>query len=304
MFQNIFKLIFILLSIYSVFCECLDENTIFVNTAELSGANYKLDWNYTDTDIIFRATARTTGWVGFGLSPNGGMRNSDLILSWTANGVNQFRDAHTENENSVLYDTVQNWHLLFYSQGNGVTTVIFKRSIKVCNPNQPVNEINIDISPTQYVIFAWGTNYQNNLPAYHGSNRGSRFLPLLSSLEKIQLDMGRIEVPEDFRINTTIKSDQQTEYFCAMHSLPDDFTINKRHLVRYDTLIRPGHEKYVHHWVILECNIEFENVYLKNNSMPQPGTCAGTKGATAEWAEIESKYCNRGGLGMDLKTFE
>ncbi len=106
-------IVFFLLSIYNVNCQTYDETTIFVNTVNLSGENYKLDWNFTATDIFFRVTARTTGWVGFGLSPNGGMRNSDLILAWTANGNNQFRDAHTENAFSVLYDTVQNWQRLF-----------------------------------------------------------------------------------------------------------------------------------------------------------------------------------------------
>ncbi len=221
-------------SIYNVNCQTLSESSYFVNTAEMSGANYRLDWNYSNTDITFRVTARTAGWVGFGISPNGGMKNSDLMLAWTANnGSNQFRDAHTENENSVLYDTVQNWQPLFYSQRNGATTVIFRRSIKVCNPSQPANEINIDIAPTQYVIFAWGTNYQGGLPAYHGSvSRGTKFLPLLSSLNaKITLDMSRIETSEDFRVSTTIK-EQQTEYFCSMHRLPDDYARSKRHLVR------------------------------------------------------------------------
>ena len=30
-------------------------------------------------EIVFVVTAKTTGWVGLGLSPNGNMANSDII---------------------------------------------------------------------------------------------------------------------------------------------------------------------------------------------------------------------------------
>lgn len=33
-------------------------------------------------------------------------------------------------------------------------------------------------------------------------------------------------------LKTTIKGDRQTDYFCALHQLPDDFATKKRHLVR------------------------------------------------------------------------
>ena len=62
---------------------CLDENSYFANTADLDGDNYRLDWNYTDTEISFRVTARTGGWLGFGLSPDGNMENSDAVVAWT-----------------------------------------------------------------------------------------------------------------------------------------------------------------------------------------------------------------------------
>ena len=184
-----------------------NENTYFVNTAVLNeGANFRIDWNYTTEDITFRITASTTGWVGFGLSPNGGMFNSDIILAWTnsAGGV-EFKDAHVESSTTVLYDSVQNWEKLYYSRLNGVTTVIFKRKNIICNPDQPSNEINIDVSPSSYVIYAWGNNFNNGLPAYHQNNRGSRSLPLLAALnQKVVLNMNEVETA-DFRVNVRIQ---------------------------------------------------------------------------------------------------
>lgn len=45
---------------------------------------YTLYWNFSTADetITFAVKAKTNGWVGFGLSPNGGMVNSDVVIGW------------------------------------------------------------------------------------------------------------------------------------------------------------------------------------------------------------------------------
>ena len=55
---------------------------------------YELYWNYTLTEqtISFAVRVRTTGWVGFGLSPNGQMPGSDVVIGWVDNnGGTQFQ---------------------------------------------------------------------------------------------------------------------------------------------------------------------------------------------------------------------
>ena len=54
-----------------------------LNTEE-DGGLYELYWNF-DNDaerIDFAVRVQTTGWVGFGLSPNGQMPNSDVVIGW------------------------------------------------------------------------------------------------------------------------------------------------------------------------------------------------------------------------------
>jgi len=198
-------LVLILLILLNVNCQ-YSENTYFANSRDLN-QYYRLDWNYTETDIVFRITVNSTHrWVGFGLSPNGGMLNSDIFLAWTAfDGSIQFRDAHTEGFYNVITDSTQNWQNLYYLNKGGITTVIVKRALKVCNPWQPVSEINIDITQTQFVIYSWGSDFSDvNVPAYHGpNNRGAKFLPILATLnEKITLDMSQVETI-DFRVNVS-----------------------------------------------------------------------------------------------------
>ena len=57
------------------------------------GDDYKLFWSIDKQaeTISFAVMVRTTGWVGFGLSPNGGMVNSDVVIGWVTNeGMTKF----------------------------------------------------------------------------------------------------------------------------------------------------------------------------------------------------------------------
>ena len=51
---------------------------------EAEGGLYELYWTF-DNDaetISFAVRVQTTGWVGFGISPNGQMPDSDVIVGW------------------------------------------------------------------------------------------------------------------------------------------------------------------------------------------------------------------------------
>ena len=57
-----------------------------------NGDTYVLHWNFSiaERTIAFAVNVSTTGWVGFGLSPNGGMANSDVVMGWVSNGRTYF----------------------------------------------------------------------------------------------------------------------------------------------------------------------------------------------------------------------
>ena len=50
------------------------------------GQFYGLYWNYSITagTIHFAVNVSTTGWVGFGVSPNRQMPGSDVVIGWVA----------------------------------------------------------------------------------------------------------------------------------------------------------------------------------------------------------------------------
>ena len=50
------------------------------------GQFYGLYWNYSIAagTIHFAVNVSTTGWVGLGISPNGQMPGSDVVIGWVA----------------------------------------------------------------------------------------------------------------------------------------------------------------------------------------------------------------------------
>ena len=52
--------------------------------------HFHLFWNFNQTHITFELHARTRGYVGFGLSSNGKMFPSDVVVGWVKDGITYF----------------------------------------------------------------------------------------------------------------------------------------------------------------------------------------------------------------------
>ena len=69
-----------------------------------------LKWRFDNPqgNIAFKLIVNTTGWVGFGLSPNGGMQGSDIVIGGLGPGGSYFTVSHCR----ILTTNVA---VLFYS---------------------------------------------------------------------------------------------------------------------------------------------------------------------------------------------
>ena len=58
----------------------------------LRDGSYTLHWKFDlEAETIgFAVNVSTRGWVGFGLSPNGGMTGSDVVIGWVKDGSVHF----------------------------------------------------------------------------------------------------------------------------------------------------------------------------------------------------------------------
>ncbi len=63
-----------------------ENYTHFVDADQKNSNQYVLFWKLIGSDEIqFEAHCKTTGWVGLGLSPSGGMTGADIAIGWVTN---------------------------------------------------------------------------------------------------------------------------------------------------------------------------------------------------------------------------
>lgn len=81
--MNLLALTFLLFIINSSYAIQVTES--YTRSLELkANGDYMVYWKVSgltqDSEITFEIHARTLGWIGFGISPNGGMPGSDIVI--------------------------------------------------------------------------------------------------------------------------------------------------------------------------------------------------------------------------------
>ena len=63
---------------------------------------YTVFWKFDDESITFELHVRTQGWVGFGISPDGGMEEADIIIGWVKDGIVTLTVSHSHCKSPYL----------------------------------------------------------------------------------------------------------------------------------------------------------------------------------------------------------
>ena len=88
-------LLFVVLTSFSC-CNSVDlaayPFSSVLNADSIGTPLYTLYWNFSTSEqtINFAVRVQTNGWVGFGISPNGGMINSDVVIGWVNDQGNAY----------------------------------------------------------------------------------------------------------------------------------------------------------------------------------------------------------------------
>jgi hypothetical protein len=96
----------------------LDEKR-FPFGAQLDEDRLKLWWSVdmSKAVITFAVRAKTTGWVGIGISPNGKMPGSDIFMGWVSSaGKPIFADRFASRRSMPAIDPSQDWQLIGASE--------------------------------------------------------------------------------------------------------------------------------------------------------------------------------------------
>ena len=138
-----FSLLFCwLISIQYYFCLILSNNNNWENEFEYhiylnEHKTYQLFWTHIDNETIeIGISVQTNGWIGMGLSQNGQMVNSDIIVGWVDDntGIPYLQDRHTgSRRREPSIDVNQSLSLIYGDQVNGTTRLRFTRPKVLCN---------------------------------------------------------------------------------------------------------------------------------------------------------------------------
>ncbi|XP_036003327.1 DBH-like monooxygenase protein 2 homolog [Fundulus heteroclitus] len=227
-----------------------------------------LKWGFADMqgNITFQLAVNTTGWVGFGLSPQGGMDDADIVMGGLGPTGSYFSDYHSPEEGRPLMDEDQSYTLLSMIENDGQTIMTFQRSIKNCDEK----DFQITAQPIK-LIYAYGTSDDIR---YHGSLRGTKEVNLLNHKTRttppdakfLSVNVNNITVPAN-----------KTYYHCKVMKLPELPT--KHHIYQVEPEIE-NHD-VVHHMLLYHCPSFVKQPYDKGCYMGDIGDAC--FGVVASW---------------------
>ncbi|XP_031583371.2 DBH-like monooxygenase protein 2 homolog isoform X1 [Oreochromis aureus] len=227
-----------------------------------------LKWGFDNPvgDITFQLAVNTTGWVGFGLSPNGDMKGSDIVIGGVGSSGSYFSDQYATGNSMPLEDAQQSYTLLSVRENEGQTVMTFKRPIKTCDDK----DFQITAQPIK-LIFAYG---ETDEISYHESRRGTKEVNLLNYMPKsIPTNSSYLSA----MVDNIIVPSNTTYYHCKVMKLPKLNT--KHHIYQIEPVI--DHLDLVHHMLLYHCPPKVTEPYDKPCYMGDIGdSCFGV---VASW---------------------
>ncbi|XP_044233435.1 DBH-like monooxygenase protein 2 homolog [Thunnus albacares] len=199
-----------------------------------------LKWGFDKLqgNITFKLVVNTTGWVGFGLSPNGGMKGSDIVMGGLGPSGPYFTDRYATGDSMPVVDKEQSYTLLSLTESDGQTIMTFWRSIQSCDDQ----DFHITAKPIK-LIYAYGTTDEI---AYHRARRGTKEVNLLNYKSKTTL-------PSLNYITATVENVTippfHTYYHCKVMKFP--YLNKKHHIYQIEPVI--DNPDIVHHMLLYSC---------------------------------------------------
>ncbi|XP_064622631.1 DBH-like monooxygenase protein 1 homolog [Lineus longissimus] len=238
----------------------------YIHSVTLSeDTRYTVFWKFDNDTVTFEIHVETLGWVGFGFSPSGGMRGSDVVMGWVKDGIPHLSDRHAAGHALPKRDESQDYELLLGEEKDGLTILKFRRALVTCDEHDsPIED------GTVRLIYAWNDkdpDREDNLNyLYHYGNRGVKSVVLLDYNRVMKKRMAPEESSGFFDTmmdNITIPA-EKTVYWCKFFKMPH---FGKKHhiigastflLLFNVTLIEPlvesGNDGLLHHIVVYLCN--------------------------------------------------
>jgi len=193
--------------------------------------------------ITFEIEAETTGYVGFGISPQGSMTGADIFIAGVnADGTPYYSDRFGTGFETPKVDDHADWTLLNALESNGKTYLRFSRLLNSCDEEDyPITK------DTNRIIWAMGAS--DTIEYHKTTGRGSKSLNLLAApIPEVDLTrMTKWEMTLEMQM-----PEADTAYWCSFHKGP---ILNKtHHIVAFDAFLPdPLAIQHTHHFIIYNC---------------------------------------------------
>ncbi|XP_073708793.1 DBH-like monooxygenase protein 2 homolog [Garra rufa] len=231
----------LVLLLFSVQWSWAQEDPLLPFTEHLDHENnVRLRWGFDEIQrtIMFEVTVNTSGWVGFGFSPKGGMTGADIVIGGVGPDGSYFSDRHAGGNAMPEVDQLQNYKLLSLTESNGKTVMKFQRSIDSCDKD----DLTITDLPMK-LIYAYG---QTDDITYHSTQRGTKELNLLKYMPQVTPPNSNFF--DVTMVNFTVPA-KHTHYHCKVLKAPV-FDV-KQHIYRIEPVIK--NVDLVHHLILYRC---------------------------------------------------
>ncbi|XP_038065844.1 DBH-like monooxygenase protein 1 [Patiria miniata] len=214
------------------------------------GDSYVLEWSYTEEDVTFRVRAKTLGWVGLGFSPSGGMKGADIVIGWVRDGKPYLSDRYATGNEQPKEDKHDDYELLSGKEADQYTTLVFRRKLNTSDCQDMV------LTPgTTRLLWSYHDDDPSEAdgPAYHGpDHRGTHSVMLLAPDHSEARNLPQDVQTHEF-LNNKVRPlrQDQTLYWCTICRFPKVDT--RHHIIRYEPVLAPGSEPYIHHIFVYAC---------------------------------------------------
>ncbi|KAK8380027.1 hypothetical protein O3P69_016584 [Scylla paramamosain] len=249
--------------------ESLPEVTFMHSVVLDQQGSYVLLWTPRKEDVVFEVQVGTTGYVGLGFSPTGGMKGADIILGWVDTSGEVFlHDRHAEGNSAPMLDQSQDVKLLGGYQNDTHTVLRFSRPWDTCDGEQDY------VLSDDTVRVIW--SYSNRDPTsetnlhYH-DRRGTKSL-FLQSPQFEMPEMGPdVKTWEFLSPNVSLPNDFDTLYWCKIYKMPP--TTTKHHIIGFVPVVEEKNAEHVHHILFYECHAPDSDTLFEQHLEEQGAQC-------------------------------
>ncbi|KAI3388512.1 hypothetical protein SNEBB_010167 [Seison nebaliae] len=226
-------------------------------SAEFVKNIYKISWTSSYKKFTFELQIDSRyKWFGFGLSPNGGMKGSDIFVVETIDGKLDGQDYFSPKTGKPIKDRTQNYKILRSDNNGQFQRIVVERDRLTCDVKE---DLAVTIGRIK-CIYAYGTS---NLMTYHSSDRGTVGLPLFNPKYARAATLPKFVEKGEYRKKKYQIPGVDTTYHCSLFKADLKTTKDYVYIYRTEAILPPETKEFLHHFILYFCPADVDDTFVQ-----------------------------------------